>query len=76
MPTLESSDVASALAGKLGCKTRETDHTWFLLYDPQGKLLSKTYISHGAKHTITERLISMMSKQIKLGTIANFVALV
>lgn len=76
MPTLESDKIRTALTVKLGCIEKpDKDHSWFLLYDEK-KLVSRTCMSHGSKHTITEDLISKMSKQIKLGTISNFVGMV
>lgn len=77
MASLGSDKVRRALTSKLGCE-EETgkDHIWFLLRDEKGTLLSKTKISNGPKHTIGDTIISMMTRQIMLGTTSNFVGMV
>ena len=76
MPALDSNDVRSALKNKLGCQEQSTDHYRDILYDEAGRILATTKVSHGPKHTIGDNLIPKMARQIKLGTTANFVALV
>ena len=39
-------------------------------------MLSNTKISKGSKHTITDKIVSMMAKQLKLGGAGNLVKLV
>jgi len=77
MPALDSDKVRQQLQGKLGCR-EETgrDHHWYLLEDENGKLISKTKISRGPKHTICDSIISKMSRQIRLGTASNFAEMV
>jgi hypothetical protein len=77
MASLESDKVREQLQNKLGC-TEETgkDHYWYVLKDETGKLISRTKVSLGPKHTIGDTLISKMTRQIGLGTAANFVGMV
>jgi hypothetical protein len=76
MAALDSDKVRQELRNKLGCR-EETgkDHYWYIL-EENGKILSKTKVSLGPKHTIGDTLISKMTRQIKLGTAANFVGMV
>jgi hypothetical protein len=77
MATLESDKVAAALVTKLKCEsTVDGDHVRFILKDEDGRILSRTKISHGRKHTIDDNLITQMTKQIRLGTSKNFVEFV
>jgi hypothetical protein len=77
MASLDSDKVRQELKTKLGCREQTgKDHYWYILEDQNGKLISRTKVSLGAKHTIGDILISKMSRQIRLGTIANFVAMV
>jgi len=77
MPALESDKVRQELRNKLGCtEERGRDHYRYVLREKQGKILSVTKVSLGAKHTIGSQLISLMTRQIRLGTSANFVGMV
>jgi hypothetical protein len=76
MAALDSDRVRTALETKLGCKPDETDHHRFVLRDEDGTILASTKISHGPKHSIGPTLIAKMARQIRLGTSANFVAMV
>jgi hypothetical protein len=77
MATLESDKVRKMLVTKLGCiEVTGKDHYTYILHDASGKILSRTKVSLGAKHTIGDVLIPLMSRQIKLGTSANFVGMV
>jgi hypothetical protein len=77
MAALDSDKVRQELQTKLGCK-EETgkDHYWYRLKDEKGTLISSTKVSLGPKHTIGDTLITKMTRQILLGTAANFVAMV
>jgi hypothetical protein len=77
MSCLDSDKVRELLKNKLGCR-EETgkDHYWYVLYDDEGKILSRTKVSLGAKHDIGPVLISLMTRQIRLVTKANFVGMV
>lgn len=77
MAALDSDKVRQELRTKLGCR-EETgkDHYWYVLEDENGKLISRTKVSLGSKHTIGDTLIAKMTRQIRLGTIANFVGMV
>lgn len=77
MASLDSEEVRKALTSKLRCEEqRDGDHVRFVLRDSDGKILSRTKISHGPRHTIGNTLIHKMARQIQLGTSANFVGLV
>lgn len=77
MAALDSERVKSALTSKLKCKLHESDHHRYILYDADGKtILASTKISHASKHDIGDTLISLMARQMRLGTKANFVAMV
>jgi hypothetical protein len=76
MASLDSDKVSSALREKMGCvEERGNDHIRYVLWEGD-KILSRTKISHGPKHTIGDVLISKMSRQLRVGTSANFVAMV
>jgi hypothetical protein len=76
MASLDSDKVRQELKNKLGCEEEKSDHYWYILRDANGVLLSRTKVSLGPKHTIGDILISKMTRQIGLGTVANFVAMV
>jgi hypothetical protein len=76
MAALDSDKVRNALKEKMGCvEERGGDQIRYILYDG-GKILCRTKISHGPKHTIGSTLIAKMAQQFKLGTSANFAAMV
>ncbi len=77
MPALDSDKVKEQLKNKLGC-TEENgkDHYKYVLKNEQGKILSATKVSLGAKHAIGPHLLSLMTRQIRLGKAANFVGMV
>ncbi|SRR5579885_1291030 len=77
MGALDSERVKSALMTKLKCRQDESDHHRYLLYAEDGKtILASTKISHGRRHDIGDALISLMARQMRLGTKANFVGMV
>jgi hypothetical protein len=77
MAALDSDKVRQSLQTKLGCR-EETgkDHYYYNLEDQTGKLISRTKVSLGAKHTIGDTIILKMARQIGLGTTKNFVGMV
>jgi len=77
MASLDSDKVQAALKTKLKCSEEKGDHYWYTLYDDDGKtVLGRTMISHGKKHSLGSSLIHSMTRQLRLGTSANFVAMV
>lgn len=76
MPSLESDELDQVLVVKLGCERDESgDHIQFFVYDG-GRVVARTKISHGPKHTISSPLVTKMARQLKLSTAGNLVALV
>jgi hypothetical protein len=75
MATLESDVVHDKLTNKLHCKvdTKKKDHDWYFVHDTNGTFLSSTFMSKGAKHTLGDKLVGNMARQLCLGTSANFV---
>ena len=65
------------MKGKMGCEVEDSkrDHDWYLVAD-QGKFLSRTCLSKGKKHTLFEKRVSEMARQLGLGTASNFVKFV
>ena len=77
MACLDSDRVRQQLRNKLRCEeVMGKDHYWYILADDDGKMLSRTKVSLGAKHSIGPRLVSLMARQILLLTAANFVEMV
>lgn len=77
MACLDSDKVRQQLKIKLRCEeVRGKDHYWYILADDDGKILSKTKISLGAKHSIGPKLVSLMARQILLLSAGNFVEMV
>jgi hypothetical protein len=76
MASLDSEAVKRALLTKMKCSEEKGhDHIRYVLRDGN-KILSRTMISHGSRHTIRDPLIHKMARQIQLGTNANFVDMV
>ena len=76
MAALDSEEVKRALITKLGCSEEKGhDHIRYVLRDGE-KILSRTMISHGPRHTIRDTLIHKMARQIQLGTNKNFFEMV
>ncbi len=77
MAKLDSEETRKRLTGKLGCQEDpKKDHIWFVLCDQDGTILGKTKISHGPRHDIGDHLLSLMARQLRLGTSGNLVGLV
>src|SRR5215831_20669573 len=68
MATLDSDKADAALETKMACEVdrKKKDHNYFYVKDGT-TFLSSTKISKGAKHTLSDNLVSMMGKQLKLG---------
>ena len=76
MASLDSEEVRRALKSKLGCvENVSKDHIQFILIEG-GRILARSKISHGARHALGPTLINKMAHQIRLGTNANFIAMV
>jgi hypothetical protein len=69
MATLQSDKLHEALTKKLNCEIdlKKRDHNWYYVRDA-GKIVASTFMSKGAKHTISDILVSKMAKQLKVGT--------
>jgi len=77
MAKLDSEETRKKLTGKLGCEENtQKDHIWFTLRDQDGTILGRTKISHGPRHDIGDTLISLMAKQLRLGSANNLKGLV
>jgi|GEM_PF-3272947 hypothetical protein len=76
MSAIDSDHIRSALKTKLGCEEVSSDHYRYILRDQKGTILASTKISHGPKHPISDSLLTKMARQMRLGTKANFVAMV
>ena len=68
MATLDSDKADAALETKMACEVdrKKKDHNYFYVKDG-ATFLASTKISKGAKHTLTDNLVSIMGKQLKLG---------
>jgi hypothetical protein len=76
MAALDSDKVSSALKEKMGCvEERGNDHIRYILWDGD-MILCRTKISHSPKHIIGPTLVAKMAQQFRVGTSANFVAMV
>jgi hypothetical protein len=77
MASLDSDEVRSQLKTKMRCTEETGDHYSYTLYDDDGKtILARTKISLGAKHTLGDTLIHLMTRQLKFGTAKNLIAMV
>jgi len=76
MACLDSDKVKQQLKDKLRCEEIHKDHSWYVLKDDEGKILSRTKISLGAKHSIGPKLLSLMARQLRLATAANLAGMV
>ena len=61
---LKARQVDRALTGKLGFKRHETHHRVYRLY-LDGRLVARTYISHGERE-LSDFHISQMARQVRL----------
>jgi len=63
---LKTREVDRALVNKLGFEKRETHHHVYRLW-LEGKLVARTYISHGGRE-LSRYHVSQMAKQCRLST--------
>jgi len=75
MASLNSDDIRKQLKNKLGCVEMTGDYYFYTLHEG-GKIIGRTKVSLGAKHIVGDVLIGKMTRQIGLGTAANFVGMV
>lgn len=66
MATLESDKLDAALRNKMKAERRDSVDWRYVVYNQQGKQLSVTRISKGAKHTLGASRISLMARQLGL----------
>lgn len=66
MPVLKTRHVDRALVKKLGFEKSETHHHVYRLW-LGGKLVARTYISHGGRE-LSSYHVSQMAKQVQLRT--------
>ena len=66
MPALKTREVDRALVNKLGFEKTETHHHVYRLW-LEGKLVARTYISHGGRE-LSRYHVSQMAKQCRLST--------
>ena len=76
MATLESDKVDAALRNKMKAERRDSVDWRYIVYNEQGKQLSVTRISKGAKHTLGASRISLMARQLGLDNAKQLVDLV
>ncbi len=77
MPALDSDKVDKSLRKKLAAQVDEDVHDkYYLILDEEGHEIASTSISHGPKYTISDRLVTLMARQLCLGKTKNFVNLV
>jgi hypothetical protein len=77
MATLQSDKLHEALTKKMNCEIdlKKRDHNWYYVKDA-GKAVASTFMSKGAKHTISDMIVSKMAKQLKVGTSGTLVKFV
>lgn len=76
MATLESDKVDRALRGKMKAERLDRADWRYVVYNQEGKQVSTTRISKGAKHTLSAGRLSLMARQLGLDTQQQLVDLV
>ena len=76
MATLESDKVDRALRGKMKAERLDRADWRYVVYNKEGKQVSTTRISKGAKHTLSASRLSLMARQLGLDTQQQLVDLV
>ena len=76
MATLESDKVTKALMGKMQAECVDSGDWYFVIYNDDGTFVASTSISKGAKHTLGEKRVNDMKRQLRLSTSKQFVDLV
>ena len=75
MATLESDKVDAMLRNKMKAERRDSVDWRYVIYNSEGKQISVTRISKGAKHTLSAGRISLMARQMGLNTARQLVDL-
>jgi hypothetical protein len=68
MATIESDKMAKALLGKMQAERLDSVDWRYVVSNDQGKQVSVTRISKGSKHTLGDKRISLMARQLGLDT--------
>ena len=76
MSGLESNKVERCLLNKMKAERRDSFDWRYIIYNDQGKQISATRLSKGAKHTLGPKRVREMAHQIGLHTAQQFVNLV
>ena|SRR5438552_517846 len=76
MAILESDKVDRVLRNKLQAERRDSIDWRYVVYNEQGKQISATRISKGAKHTLGADRVSLMARQLGFNTTKQFIDLV
>jgi hypothetical protein len=76
MGTLESDKVEKALMHKMKADRVDSVDWRYVIYNDQGKQISVTRISKGAKHTLGDKRVSLMARQLNLDTAQQLINLV
>jgi hypothetical protein len=76
MGTLESDKVEKALMRKMKADRVDSVDWRYVIYNDQGKQISVTRISKGAKHTLGDKRVSLMARQLNLDTAQQLINLV
>ncbi len=76
MAGLESDKVEKALLGKMQAVRKEGRDWQYIMYNDQGKQVSRTRLSKGAKHSLGPNRVSEMAHQLGLETSQQFQDLV
>ncbi len=76
MATLNSDKVDRALKGKMKAERRDSVDWRYVIYNEQGRQVSVTRISKGAKHTLSASRISLMARQLGFETTQQFIDMV
>jgi len=77
MPSLDSDKVERALKRKLKDQVeKSTNDKFYLICNASGNEIASTSISHGPKHSLSSKRISVMARQLCLETADNLADLV
>jgi hypothetical protein len=76
MATLESDKVEKTLMSKMRAERKDGIDWRYIIYNDQGKQISVTRISKGAKHTLGPKRVSLIAHQLGFATQKQFIDLV
>jgi hypothetical protein len=78
MPSINAGDLATCLLRKLQASESGGRHRTFEIYDDDGRLVARTWMSHGWKGNtpISAKLIGIVGKQLHLTKSADLAGLV